>query len=426
MGAGCSFWSSPTVKSSGDSPNRFAGKQKLLSGGRYPLVGMKAARTWRETAKAQLARGLDPSAERKADAALLKASVSNAFEDVAREWLETRNLGWLPRYAALLIGRLEADVFPFIGNIEISAITPRAILDLVRRIEARGAAEMAHRVKSHLSEIFRFAIPDGRCESDPCRDLSAAMTKPKPVQHRAKVSARELPGFFRRLGADGGERLSHLALRWTILTMVRSQETRFAEWSEFESLEGAEPLWRIPPERMKMRSEHLVLLSPQAVVLLKEIHGLDVFSKAGNMRFGRFLFPVAGARSLVISENRMLDIMYRMGLRGKATVHGFRGLASTVLNESGLFEGDWIEHQLAHQPRGVRAAYNSARYLQHRRPMMQWWAGYPDAAEKAGREGKAPLALVEARTTARAGPTLLPWDEQSVPAEPISVSIVIQ
>jgi len=199
------------------------------------------------------------------------------------------------------------------------------------------------------------------------------------------VAIKDLPTFLVKLNADGGERLTHLALRWTILTMVRTQETRFAEWSEIEGLNTSEPLWRIPPERMKMRSEHLVPLPPQAVALLEEIDQANIYRSAGNMTFGRFLFPVVGSKTLTISENRMLDVMYRMGLRGKATVHGFRGLASTVLNESGLFEPDWIEHQLAHTPRGVRAAYNSARYLNHRRRMMCWWADYLDAAENRGK-----------------------------------------
>jgi integrase len=243
---------------------------------------------------------------------------------------------------------------------------------------------MAHRVKNHCSELFRFAIPDGRCQSDPCRDVAAAMARTRPVKHRAKVAAKDLPAFYAKLNADPGERLSHLALRWTILTMVRTQETRFAEWSELEGLDGSEPMWRLAPERMKMRSEHLVPLPKQALKLLEEIADANVFRKAGNQKLGRYLFPVAFSKSLTISENRMLDIMYRIGLRGKATVHGFRGLASTVLNESGLFEGDWIEHQLAHQPRGVRAAYNSARYLAHRRAMMQWWADYLDEAERKG------------------------------------------
>lgn len=187
------------------------------------------------------------------------------------------------------------------------------------------------------------------------------MAKPKPVQHHAKVAIKDLPAFFVKLNKDGGDRLSHLALRWTILTMVRTQETRFAEWSEFEGLDTSEAVWRIPPERMKMRSEHVVPAPPQGVALLDEIRRSNRYLAAGNMKFGRYLFPVVGSKTSTISENRMLDIMYRIGLRGKATVHGFRGLASTVLTESGLFEPDWIEHQLAHTPRGVRAAYNSAR-----------------------------------------------------------------
>jgi integrase len=210
------------------------------------------------------------------------------------------------------------------------------------------------------------------------------MTRPPPVKHRAKVEARDLPDFFAKLARDEGERMSHLALRWTMLTMVRTQETRFAAWEEIEGLDGDQPLWRIPPNRMKMRTEHVVPLSRQAVALLKEIYAANPFRAAGIARLGKFLFPVASSNSGTISENRMLDIMYRMGLRGKATVHGFRGLASTVLNESGEFEADWIEMQLAHVARGVRAVYNAARYLMLRREMMQWWADYLDAAEAKG------------------------------------------
>lgn len=367
---------------------RFERRQKLLSGGPYPKVTLLAARAWREAMKQQLAVGLDPSEERQHDMRQMKegmrARVANSFEHVAREWLETRSLSWTPRYSALVTGRLEVDIFPTIGKLDISTITPRQILDAVRKIETRGSIEMARRVKNHCSEIFRYAIPDGRCASDPCRDLNPALARPRPVRHRARVAVKDLPAFFVKLNADSGERMSHLALRWTMLTMVRTQETRFAQWSEFEGLDGPEPLWRLAPERMKMRSEHLVPLPRQALALLAEIRELNVFLKAGNMQHGRFLFPVAGSRTMTISENRMLDIMYRIGMRGKATVHGFRGLASTVLNESGLFGADWIEHQLAHQPRGVRAAYNAAQYLTHRRTMMQWWADYLDAAETKG------------------------------------------
>lgn len=317
--------------------------------------------------------GLEPTPPQHASAKSVGAPPDDSFKAVALEWYETRLLGWSPRYAGVILRRMKADIFPIIGGHSIGSITPRQMLEALRDIEKRGSIEMAHRVKNHCSEVFRYAIPDGRCESDPCRDLAPAMSKPKPTQHRAKVAAKDLPTFYTKLNADSGDRLSHLALRWTILTMVRTQETRFAEWSEFEGLDTDEPLWRIPPERMKMRSEHVVPLPPQGVALLNELRRSNRYLANGNLKFGRYVFPAIISKSHVISENRMLDIMYRIGLRGKATVHGFRGLASTVLNESGLFEPDWIEHQLAHVPRGVRAAYNSARYLTHRRKMMTWW-----------------------------------------------------
>ncbi|MEQ1673144.1 MAG: site-specific integrase [Hyphomicrobium sp.] len=287
---------------------------------------------------------------------------------------------------------MREDIFPTLGHEAIAEIDPQMLLAALRKVEARGAIEMAHRVRNYCSEVFRFAIAMDKCRSDPSRDIAPAMKKPPPVQHRTKVEAKDLPSFFARLNQDQGEAMSHLALRWTMHTMVRTQETRFAEWSEFEGLDTAEPLWRIPPERMKMRTEHIVPLSSQAVQLLREIEKANRFRAAGNERLGKFLFPVASSKTCTISENRMLDVMYRIGLRGKATVHGFRGLASTVLNESGQFEPDWIEMQLAHVQRGVRAAYNSARYLSQRRKMMTWWSNYLDRAELAGLRQGIPTA----------------------------------
>lgn len=379
----------PTGKKTWGLAFRIEGKQKFLSGGAFPEVSLRQARDWRDAIKAQLTLGMAPTATPQClqpepeTADTLKPT--ETFEQVAREWFSARRVNWVPKYAALVIGRLESDIFPVLGSQAINTITPRQMLGAIRSIQDRGAVEMAHRVKNHCSEIFRYAIPDGRCESDPCRDLAPGMAKPAPTKHRSKVPAKDLPAFYIKLNADGGDRLSHVALRWTMITMVRTQETRFAEWSEFEGLDTANPLWRIPAHRMKMGLEHLVPLAPQAIRLLKEISALNVYRTAGVESLGRYLFPMAGARSSVISENRMLDIMYRIGLRGKATVHGFRGLASTVLNESGRFKADWIERQLAHVPGGVRAAYNSAEYLTHRRRMMNWWADYLDAAEKAGR-----------------------------------------
>ncbi|MGJ3648753.1 tyrosine-type recombinase/integrase [Sphingomonas sp. GlSt437] len=371
---------------------RYAGKQNLLSGGPYPIVKLADARKWRDEVKGQLLEGRDPSAIRKAEKKALAAKGQDAFEIVAREWLHTRSKVWSERYARITRTRLEQDIFPGLGSVPIGDIDPVMLLTELRKIEQRGSVEMAHRIRNHVGEVFRYGIATQRCRSDPSRDIAPAMMRPAPVKHRARVDARDLPQFFAKLAQDEGMRMSHLALRWTMLTMVRTQETRFATWNEIEGLDGNQPLWRITPDRMKMRSEHLVPLSRQAVALLKEIEAANVFRTAGNARLGKFLFPVATSKSDVISENRMLDILYRMGLRGKATVHGFRGLASTVLNESGEFEPDWIEVQLAHVARGVRAAYNSARYLAHRRIMMQWWADYLERAEKAGLSGNVQAA----------------------------------
>lgn len=363
---------------------RFCGKQKLLSGGQYPIVKLAEARAWRDEAKSHLLEGRDPSAVRKAEKRALAAKGEHAFEIVAREWLHTRSRVWSERYARITQTRLEQDIFPGLGSVPIADIDPVMLLTELRKIEQRGSIEMAHRIRNHVGEVFRYGIATQRCRSDPSRDIAPAMMRPAPVKHHSKVDARQLPEFFRKLAQDEGTRMSHLALRWTMLTMVRTQETRFATWDEIEGLDGGQPLWRISPERMKMRSEHLVPLPRQAVELLREIEVENKYRTAGNVKLGKYLFPVATSKSNVISENRMLDILYRMGLRGKATVHGFRGLASTVLNESGEFEPDWIEVQLAHVPRGVRAAYNSARYLGPRRIMMQWWADYLQRAEKSG------------------------------------------
>ncbi|WP_313335250.1 phage integrase central domain-containing protein [Sphingobium yanoikuyae] len=382
---------------------RFDGKQKTIDGGEYPAVSLHRARVWREEMKALLSAGVDPIASKR-EAQFQANADKVTFEMLARDWIEARRAAWSPRYARLIEGRLANDILPVIGNQPARSIMPRTMLEALRVIEARGSYEMAHRIKNHCSEIFRFGIPDGRCETDPCRDLTAAMIKPPPVRHRAKVEIKDLPEFFARLDADSGSEMSHFALRWTILTMVRTQETRFAQWSEFEDLGGDEPLWRIPAERMKMRSEHLVPLPPQAVELLRKIRDINCYGRAGNERLGKYLFPVAGSRSDTISENRMLDIMYRIGLRGKATVHGFRSLASTVLNESGFFMPDWIEMQLAHMPRGVRGVYNAARYLSHRRKMMAWWANYLDAAEVA-----APFALEGFKSAGKKTESSLAW-----------------
>lgn len=354
---------------------RYEGKQKLLSGGRYPEVSLAQARVWREEAKVILAKGIDPSNERKREKRQAALAASNDFETVAREWHESRKPKWSERYAWITLRRIEADLFPALGKLPISQIEPAEILDVIRKVEARGAIDMARRLNNHIGEIFKYAVALGIARRDPSRDITAALRERPPVKHRASMDSTELPTFFGKLDSEPLEPKTRIALLLTIYTLVRTNETRFAEWSEFENLDGKEPLWRIPAERMKMRSEHLVPLAPSVVALLSELRSLGLP--------GPCLFP--GTRQGVMSENTMLYALYRLGYHSKATVHGFRGTGSTILNETGKFEADWIERQLAHDERDhVRAAYNSAQYLKQRRMMLNWWANFLDDNQAVG------------------------------------------
>lgn len=219
-------------------------------------------------------------------------------------------------------------------------------------------------IRMSLDRVFRYGVATGRCHRDPTSDLRGALRAAPPAKRRAALLPRELPEFMQRLREYDGVSQTKLALELLIHTFVRTSEVRFARWFEFEGLEGEEPLWRIPASRMKMRRDHLVPLSPQVVRLVYEAREL-----AGK---SDLLFP-APTRSGVISENTMLYAMYRMGYHGRATVHGFRSTASTILNER-EFNRDWVEMQLAHAEGDIRSVYNAAEWLAGRRTMMNWWS----------------------------------------------------
>ena len=237
-------------------------------------------------------------------------------------------------------------------------------MEVLRKVESRDALELASKTLQRCSAVFRFAIQTGRAEYNPVTDLKGAL-KTRKVIHRAALSRADLPEFLTKLSAYDGHMQTRLALNLVVLTFVRTGEIRGARWDEFD-LDRAE--WRIPAERMKMRSEHIVPLSQQALATLDELKPLS-----GHREL---LFPSEKTWKKPISENTMLYAMYRMGYHGTATVHGFRATASTILNESG-FKSDVIERQLAHAERNkVRAAYNRSEYLEERKKMMQWWADF--------------------------------------------------
>lgn len=342
---------------------RFDRKQKSLALGAYPSVGLALARERRMAARKLLADGIDPSLARKSERR--NHGSGDSFEALAREWYGNERARWVAAHAARTMSRLEQDVFPALGSRPVAEIEAPEVLQMLRSVEARGALEVAKRLKQTVGAIFRYGIATGRAKRDPAADLKGALKSSPKIQHHAALKASELPEFLEKLDAyDGGDQ-TRLALKLVLLTFVRSAEARFATWAEFEDLEGANPLWRIPAQRMKAGRTHLVPLSPQAVEVLREIRQCS-----GN---DLHVFP-GRARNGVMSENTMIFAIYRLGYHSRQTVHGLRRIASTILNEHG-FNRDWIELQLAHVPTdGVRAAYNAAEWLPGRRSMMNWWA----------------------------------------------------
>lgn len=351
---------------------RFAGKRRTLALGVYPIVTLSEARARREAARVGLSKDVDPSVVKKAAKRVAKLSGEHSFQAIAREWISNRRNKLASRYCALLISRLEADIFPQIGSRPIAEVDAPELLDALRKVEKRGAIETALRLRQVCGQVFRYAVATGRAKHDPSADLRGALKSPgRPRGHKA-MPLNEVPNFLSALATYQGEPQTRLALQLMVLTFARTTELRAARWVEFENLDGDEPLWRIPAERTKMKREHIVPLSPQAVVVLYELRALS--GSGANP----FLFP-SPAREGHMSNNTMLFALYRMGYHSRATVHGFRAMASTAFNEMG-FRPDVIERQLAHQERNaVRAAYNRAEYIVERRAMMTHWADHLDA-----------------------------------------------
>jgi integrase len=342
---------------------RFDRKQKLLAFGRYPDVSLLEARRKTQSARDLLADKVDPG---RKEAVEPPPAQPITFGEVALEWLNSRDENWADSTKRSIRSLFERDVIPVIGTMPMAAVRSQHVLSVSRLVEQRGALYYARRVMQNISLVFRYAIATQRAEHDPTYGLSTVIRSPSKSKPHASIPAKEMGPFLDLLDAYPGEPLIRYALTLTVLTFVRTNEIRFAQWSEFEGLDGGSPLWRIPAERMKMGRPHVVPLSRQSVALLRDIHRL---SPEGH------LFPSHRRGTAIISDNTMLSAMHRMGYR--ATVHGFRHLASTVLNEHD-FNRDWIELQLAHVEGGVRGVYNAAQYLTGRREMMQWWADWLD------------------------------------------------
>lgn len=342
------------------------GKEKLLALGVYPEVSLADAREKRAQARKLLAAGKDPGDMKKESKRLARMKSANTFETLAQEWLEKKIHEWTPGHTRAKRSQLQRHILPTLGDRPIADLTAAEVLGVLRTVEAMGILDTTRRVRQIIGQVFMYAIATGRAERNPIPDLKGAVKAPI-VKHHTYISEVELPEYLNTLEKYNGSIQTKLALRLLLLTFVRTIELRGAQWAEID-FEKAE--WRIPAARMKMKEMHIVPLSRQAVVVLREL------VKCSGYR--QYVFPNEHNPSKFMSENTMLYALYRMGYHSRATGHGFRSTASTILNEHG-FRVDVIERQLAHGERDkVRAAYNHAQYLPERRTMMQWWADYLD------------------------------------------------
>lgn len=353
---------------------RFEGKQKTMTFGSYPDVGLSQARERCQEARKMLALGTDPMAQRQADklAALAELAIEttpiDTFESVAREWHSHWKASRSDSHVGQVLRRFEADVFPAIGARPIDQIKARELIEVMQAIQARGAIDVAARALQTASQVFRYAIVHEKATRNPAADIRPGdvLTARTPTNY-ARVEAKDLPALLRKIEGYQGTPVTRLAMKLLALTFVRTGELIGAQWDEFD-LDAAR--WDIPAPRMKMKTPHVVPLSRQAVEVLRVLHGVT-----GN---GDMLFPGERKNGKPMSNNTILMALGRMGYKGQMTGHGFRGIASTLLHEQG-FDHAHIELQLAHAERNeVSAAYNHALYLKPRALMMQAWGDYLD------------------------------------------------
>jgi len=356
---------------------RFAGREKLLSLGTYPEVKLGEARDQRDEARKLLREDIDPSTIRRENRLALATASENTFEAIAREW-HTKNLHtWAEEYGQTILNRLEANIFPWIGKTPIKDVNPQQLLSALRRVEGKGHRETAHRILQKCSCIFRYAIATLRADRDPAADLKGAIPPPEKGHLAAITNPKEIKILLQNIDGYHGDVITRCALKLAALVFVRPNELRHAEWVEMDFKHKE---WRIPAEKMKMPYPHIVPLSTQASKILKDIQPLT-----GKLKY---IFPGIRSKQRPMSENTVLAALRRLGYTtDEMTGHGFRSMASTILNEQG-WNPDAIERQLAHRERNkVRAAYNYAQYLEERHEMMQAWADYLDRLTSGETEG---------------------------------------
>jgi integrase len=350
----------------------FQGKEKLITLGLYPLVTLKDARARALTARKLLSDGKDPSMERK----LGMLRLQTTFEIVAREWHEKQAPGWSVGYQQKTLATLIKNVFPYIGSRPITEISTPELLVIVRRLESRGAISSAHAIRSLCSAVFRYAVATGRALRNPVPDIYGALTAHVKKHYPAITDPAKVGELMLKIDDYHGMPGVRCALQLMALTFCRTTEIRHAEWSEFDF---TDKLWRIPAAKMKMSRDHIVPLSEQAIAV---VNYMRMFSD-----HARYVFLNQRNHSRPLGVSSLINALRIMGYaKEEVTPHGFRSMASTLLNEQG-YQPDVIERQLAHVPSNqVRAAYNRAEYLPERRKMMTDWANYLDTLRERARK----------------------------------------
>lgn len=343
---------------------RIDGKEKTLSIGKYPHLSLVEAREAAENARKMKAQGIDPSQAKQQAKAERQAALLNTFEHIARDWHQNNISRWKPNHAQRIMRYLEKDVFPYIGSHPIQELRVAHIKQVLDAITARGVAETAEKIRQWINKIFNYALMLERVDGNPASAL-VGYIQPQTTEHMPALPREELTEFYHRLLQVDAEPQNRLCLMLLVLCFPRNTEIRGGEWKE---INWQTKTWTIPASRMKRPREHLIPLSDWAMELLQELHQLT-----GK---GQFMFPNRNTISGYISENTLGNILNRIGYKGIATPHGFRSLASSILNEQG-FNPDAIERQLAHvEENKIRAAYNRAEYLAERTEMMQWYSNY--------------------------------------------------
>ncbi len=353
---------------------RFDGKRKTLALGAYPDVNLSTARKSRDRAREQLAAGDDPGAVRKAEKLNRAAAVSNSFEVLGREWHKMKSTTWTESTRVKTLAVLQNDLFPWLGSRPISEINAPELLETLRRIEARGAVDTAHRAKQIAGQIFRYGIATGRAERNPAADLLGALTPISKKHFAAITEEREIGPLLRALDGYKGSHVVRCALRLAPMLFVRPGELRQAEWAEIDLEQGE---WRIPADKMKKRRDFIVPLARQAVDILRDLHPFT-----GH---GRYVFQGVRDHGKPMSENTVNKALQRLGYDTKTEItgHGFRAMARTILHETLGIDAAVIEHQLAHRvPDVLGAAYNRTKFLPQRKAMMQVWADHLDTLSR--------------------------------------------